>query len=267
MLVRTHTHAHAAQKRAGHSPLAAQRETLKKQLEQPGLAPAVRASLEKEFRAVQTKMAKGGKVLPTKRDKLQKLLAEPDLDQAERASLEKEFGAVQTKISARGKVLPWFGLGRLLSQLPAHHCSALHCTALHSLSHVASQSRNHTASPHRLHCTALRCTALHCTALHCTALHCTELHHIAATLHSGCTAMPPLQRLDFLLLTAVVGSQGAQQGCDDESGGCIEGGGWHARERLLELDRRAQRECGGQAGTCRARQESQEGPADLIAMR
>ena len=58
--------------------------------------------------------------LAAQRAGLEKQLAEPDLDQAERASLEKEFGAVQTKMAKGGKALPWFGLGRLLSQLPAH---------------------------------------------------------------------------------------------------------------------------------------------------
>ncbi len=121
-LARSHSnmHSHAAPICAGYSALAAQRDSLKKQLAEQDLAPAVRASLEKEFGAVQAKMAKGGKVLPTKRDKLEKKLAEPGLDQAERASLEKEFGAVQAKMAKGGKVLPWFGLGRLLSRLPAH---------------------------------------------------------------------------------------------------------------------------------------------------
>ena len=113
-------HSHAAPICAGYSSLAAQRDWLLKKLAEPGLAPAVQASLEKELRAVQAKMAKGGKALTTKRDGLEKQLAEPGLAPAVRARLQKERGAVQAKISAGGKVLPWFGLGRLLSQLPAH---------------------------------------------------------------------------------------------------------------------------------------------------
>jgi hypothetical protein len=65
-------------------------------------------------------MAAGGKALAAQREGLQKQLAEQDLAPAVRASLETDLKAVQTKLSAGGKVLPWFGLGRLLSQLPAH---------------------------------------------------------------------------------------------------------------------------------------------------
>ena len=105
---------------AGGKALPAQREGLEKQLAEPDLAPAVRASLEKQHEAVQTKLSAGGKAKPALRDALEKQLAEQDLAPAERASLEKDLKAVRTKLSAGGKVLPWFGLGRLLSQLPAH---------------------------------------------------------------------------------------------------------------------------------------------------
>jgi hypothetical protein len=113
-------HPHAAPICAGYSSLAAQRHGLEKQLAEQDLAPAVRASLETDLKAVQAKILKGPEKLKTERAKLQKQLAEQDLAQAVRASLEKQLGAVQTKLSAGGKVLPWFGLGRLLSQLPAH---------------------------------------------------------------------------------------------------------------------------------------------------
>jgi hypothetical protein len=98
MLVRTHTHAHAAQKRAGHSPLAAQRETLKKQLEQPGLAPAERARLQKELDKVQAKIMIGPETLKTKRAELQEQLASDELSGPERAETQQKLDKVQAKI-------------------------------------------------------------------------------------------------------------------------------------------------------------------------
>ena len=44
--------------------LPAQRDKLEKKLAEPGLAPAVQASLEKELGVVQTKISARGKVLP-----------------------------------------------------------------------------------------------------------------------------------------------------------------------------------------------------------
>jgi hypothetical protein len=105
---------------AGYSSLAAQREGLEKQRAEPGLAPAVQASLDKELGSVQTKLSAGGKALPAQREGLEKQLAEQDLAPAVRASLETDLKAVQSKLSAGGKALPWFGLGRLLSQLAAY---------------------------------------------------------------------------------------------------------------------------------------------------
>ena len=69
-------HSHAAQICAGYSSLAAQRDELEKQLQQPDLSAAEQASLEKELDDVQTKISAGGKALPTERAEL---MASPDL--------------------------------------------------------------------------------------------------------------------------------------------------------------------------------------------
>ncbi len=57
------THSHAAQKRAGHSALAAQRDELERQLEQPDLGGTERARIEAQLKELQAKMAKGGEAL------------------------------------------------------------------------------------------------------------------------------------------------------------------------------------------------------------
>ncbi len=57
------THSHAAQKRAGHSALAAQRDELERQREQPDLGETDRARIEAQLKELQAKMAKGGEAL------------------------------------------------------------------------------------------------------------------------------------------------------------------------------------------------------------
>jgi hypothetical protein len=99
-------HSHAAPICAGYSALAAQRDGLEKQLQQPGLSAAEQASLKKALDDVQTKIAAGGKALTTERAELGKRLASDELSEPERAETQQKLDVVQTKMAAGGKALP-----------------------------------------------------------------------------------------------------------------------------------------------------------------